>query len=145
MAEEKDKSTQTEEPTQKRLAEAHEHGDVVRSAEVSTFAVLAGGTLAIVALAGPAAVSLTGTMRYFLEQPDRIAFAPGDLQSLMGSLLARLAAILAPFFLLIMAAGLGGNLIQHRPVFTAERIKPDFAKLSLISGFKRMFGTDGLA
>jgi flagellar biosynthetic protein FlhB len=44
-----------------------------------------------------------------------------------------------------MAAGLGGNLIQHRPVFTAERIKPDFAKLSLISGFKRMFGTDGLA
>lgn len=145
MAEEKDKSTQTEEPTQKRLAEAHEHGDVVRSAEVSTFAVLAGGTLAIVALAGPAAVSLTGTMRYFLEQPDRIAFAPGDLQSLMGSLLARLAAILAPFFLLIMAAGLGGNLIQHRPVFTMERIKPDLAKLSLLSGFKRMFGADGLA
>jgi flagellar biosynthetic protein FlhB len=44
----------------------------------------------------------------------------------------------------MMGAGLAANVLQHRPVFTAERLKPDLAKLSPISGFKRMFGTEGL-
>jgi len=141
MAEEKDKSTQTEEPTQKRLAEAHEHGDVVKSPEVSTFIVLLGGTLAIAIFGKSAAEGLASTMRLFLEQPDRIELNAAMLQSL----LLRVGMILGPFFLLVVAAGLGGNLIQHRPVFTFERIKPDLSKLSLTAGLKRMFGMDGLA
>ncbi len=145
MADEKDKSSQTEEPTQKRLAEAHDHGDVVKSTEVSTFVVLAGGTLAIALFGRSAAESLATTMRMFLEEPDQIALGGGDLQAMMGSILWRLATILGPFFALLIVAGLGGNLIQHRPVFTFERIKPDLSKLSLGSGLKRMFGVDGLS
>jgi flagellar biosynthetic protein FlhB len=145
MAEEKDKSSQTEEPTSKRLAEAHDHGDVVKSTEVSTFVVLAGGTLAIAIFGKPAAESLAATMRLFLEQPDQIGVAGSDLMVMLQTLLLRVAAILGPFFALMVFAGLGGNLIQHRPVFTFERIKPDLSKLSLTSGLKRMFGVDGLA
>lgn len=145
MADEKDKSTQTEEPTAKRLAEALEHGDVVKSTEVSTFVVLAGGTLAIAIFGKSIAESLTTTFRMFLEQPDQIGVAGGDLQNLMHTIVWRTASILGPFFILMVVAGLGGNLIQHRPVFTLERIKPDFSKLSLGAGLKRMFGFDGLA
>jgi flagellar biosynthetic protein FlhB len=145
MSDEKDKSSQTEEPTQKRLSEAHEHGDVVKSTEVSTFIVLAGGTLAIAIFGKSVAVSLAVTMRAFLEQPDQFSVGGGDLQVLMGSLLWKLAAILGPVFALLICFGLGGNLIQHRPVFTFERIKPDLSKLSLGAGFKRMFGIEGLS
>jgi flagellar biosynthetic protein FlhB len=144
MADEKDKSTQTEEPTQKRLAEAQEHGDVVKSTEVSTFVVLAGGTLAIAVFGRSAAESLTTTMRMFLEQPDQFTIGSGDMEQLFHALLSHVATILIPFFVLMMAAGLGGNLIQHRPVFTFDRIKPDFSKLSLGAGLKRMFGIEGL-
>jgi flagellar biosynthetic protein FlhB len=145
MSDEKDKSSQTEEPTQKRLSEAHDHGDVVKSTEVSTFVVLAGGTLAIAIFGRSAAESLATTMRMFLEQPDQMSLGGGDLQVMMGSILWHVATILGPFFALMVAAGLGGNLIQHRPVFTFDRIKPDFSKLSLGSGLKRMFGVDGLS
>jgi flagellar biosynthetic protein FlhB len=145
MADEKDKSTQTEEPTAKRLAEAHEHGDVVKSQEVSTFIVLAGGTLAIAVFGRSAAESLAATMRMFLEQPDQIGVAGSDLMVLMRALVFKIAAVLGPFFILVMAFGLGGNLIQHRPVFTLDRIKPDLSKLSLSSGLKRMFGVEGLS
>lgn len=145
MSDEKDKSSQTEEPTQKRLSEAHDHGDVVKSTEVSTFVVLAGGTLAIAIFGRSAAESLATTMRMFLEQPDKLSLGGGDLQAMMGAILWRLATILGPFFALLVAAGLGGNLIQHRPVFTFDRIKPDFSKLSLGPGLKRMFGVDGLS
>ena len=44
MAEDQDKAQQTEEPTAKRLEQAHEHGDVVKSAELTTFILLGGGT-----------------------------------------------------------------------------------------------------
>ncbi len=84
-------------------------------------------------------------MRMFLEQPDRISPGGGDLRVMMGSILWHVATILGPFFALMVAAGLGGNLIQHRPVFTFDRIKPDFSKLSLGSGLKRMFGIEGLS
>ena len=47
MAEDQDKSQQTEEPTHKRLEQARESGDVVKSTELTTFILLGGGTLAI--------------------------------------------------------------------------------------------------
>ena len=56
----------------------------------------------------------------------------------------KVAAILAPAFALLIAAGLAGHLLQNRPSFSAEKIKPDFSKLSLAKGLKRMFGIEGL-
>src|ERR1700753_2724672 len=145
MADDKDKSSQTEEPTSKRLAEAQEHGDVVKSTEVSTFVVLGGGTLAIAIFGRSVAESLTSTMRMFLEQPDQITISGGDMQQLMQSIMVHVAPILGPFFVLMVAAGLGGNLIQHKPVFSIDRIMPDFGKLSPTAGLSRMFGMEGLS
>ena len=62
MAEDRDASQQTEEPTQKKLDDAREHGDVVKSTEVASFAVLAGGTLAI-AMFGRSAAASAGFRR----------------------------------------------------------------------------------
>jgi flagellar biosynthetic protein FlhB len=42
----------TEDPTQKRLDEALERGDVVKSQEVSTWFVIAGGGLVLAAFSG---------------------------------------------------------------------------------------------
>ena len=42
-----DKSQQTEQPTQRRLDQAADKGDIVKSQEVTTFIVLLGGTLSI--------------------------------------------------------------------------------------------------
>ena len=43
MAEEQTTTRQTEDPTQKRLDDALERGDVVKSQEVNTWFVIAGG------------------------------------------------------------------------------------------------------
>jgi flagellar biosynthetic protein FlhB len=143
MADERDQSQQTEEPTQRRLDEAHEHGDVVRSAELQTFVLLLGATLAIAVLGSSVAKGLAETLRLFLAAPDSIGTDPGSLLALMRALLGQVALILAPLYAVMMLSALAGNLIQHRPVFTFDRIKPDLAKLSLTAGLKRMFGIDG--
>jgi len=145
MADDQDQSQQTEEPTQKRLDDALEHGDVVKSSEVQTLVLLFGGTLAIAAFGSSATLGLAKTFQRFLAEPDQIAIGPGELMGLMRDLLERLALILGPIFVVMMIAALAGNLIQHRPVFTFERLKPDLSKLSLTKGLTRMFGVDGLS
>ncbi len=62
MADDQDKSQQTEEPTQKRLEQAREQGDVVKSTEVTAFVLLGGGTLAIAMFGKSTAVGLARTL-----------------------------------------------------------------------------------
>ncbi len=145
MAEDRDDADRTEEPTQRRLDDAAEHGDIVKSQELSTFILLAAATLAIAMFGRSSALAFARAFRVFLEQPDQIAVGAADMQALMWHALVGLAAILGPPLGLMMGAGLASNLLQHRPTFSAERLAPDLGKLSLVSGFKRLFGLEGLA
>src|SRR2546428_10677782 len=45
MADENDTTDKTEDPTQKRLDDAHDRGDVAKSQEINTWFVIAGATL----------------------------------------------------------------------------------------------------
>jgi flagellar biosynthetic protein FlhB len=145
VAEDRDDSQRTEEPTQRRLDDAREHGDIVKSAELSTLVVLAGGAISIAMFSHAAAEGFARAFRAFLEQPDQIAVDAGGALSIMRGALWQLLLLLAAPLALICGAGVSAHLVQNRPSFAVERIKPDFAKLSLIGGFKRLFGLDGLA
>ena len=143
MADEKDDSQKTEEPTQRRLDDAREQGDVVRSTEVSSFMLLGGATLVIALFSKSLAEGFAKSFTVFLEEPDRLSADPGAMQALFGGVLWHLAPILAPVFGLMVVAALSGHLIQHRPTFSPAKLKPSFSKLSPLGGFKRMFGMDG--
>jgi len=140
----RDPSQQTEEPTARRLQQAGEQGDQVKSVEVQTFLLLFGATLAVAMFGHSVAIGFFNTLRVFIAEPDKIATDPNALILLMRSLLTKIAMILCPFFVLLMAFGLGSNLVQNVPKFTPSRIAPNLSKLSLINGLKRMFGVDGL-
>ena len=143
MADDRDDAERTEEPTQRKLEEAHSHGDIVKSQEVSTFVLLAAGTLAIAMFGRSSAETFARAFQVFLEQPDQLAVDPGGMMVLMRHVLWSLFLLLGPPLGLLMGAGVAANVLQHRPVFSAERLKPDLAKLSPLSGFRKMFGIDG--
>ena len=54
------------------------------------------------------------------------------------------APFLGSVMLATMLGGAGGNLAQSGLVFSGEKMKPSLDKLSPLSGFKRIFGPDGL-
>jgi len=143
MAEDQDKSQQTEEPTAKRLEQAREHGDVVKSSEVTTFILLGGGTLAIAMFGKYAAVSLARSLTLFLQQPDAMSVDGASLRAMSVVLLPKIALAVAPIFAVMIVAGLAGHMLQSRPGFSLDKIAPDFAKVSPLAGFKRLFGADG--
>jgi flagellar biosynthesis protein FlhB len=140
MADETDQSQKTEDPTAKRLEEAHRKGQVAKSDEVGHWFVLSGATLVVLIFAGGLARDVAAALLPFLERPHGMPAEALDLRRDFGAVgLALLKAAAAPMALLFCAAALG-PFVQHRPVLSAERLKPDFARLSPLKGLKRMFG-----
>lgn len=72
MAEGSDDSEKTEDPTQKRLSDAREKGDLPKSQEVSTWFALAGSALMIAIFAPSVTSSLGALLRGYLEHAHEI-------------------------------------------------------------------------
>jgi flagellar biosynthetic protein FlhB len=143
MADDRDDSQATEQPTQKRLEQARESGDVVKSTEVNAFVLLAGGTLAIAMFGRSAAVGMGQFLTIFIAQPEQMSVDGAGLSAMLRGTLVQLAMTLAPFAGVMMAAALAGHLLQNLPTLTPEKLIPDFSKLSPMAGFKRLFGFEG--
>src|SRR6185312_3831127 len=124
MADE-DKSQQTEEPTSKRLEQARESGDIVKSSEVTSFVLLAGGTLAIAMFGHSTAVAIAKLLTMFIERPEEMSVDGAGLASLMRGLLLHVALILAPFMGVMILASLAGHVMQRRPSLNPDKLMPD--------------------
>jgi flagellar biosynthetic protein FlhB len=145
MAEENDASDKTEDPTQKRLDDAHEKGDVAKSQEVNTWFVIAGATLVLSSFSGSIGGGVLMPLRNLVANSWMIhADGPG-LMALTQNLGYALIAALGVPFLMLMLAAIAGNMIQHRLVWSAEQLKPKFSKVSPGAGFKRVFGKQAIA
>jgi flagellar biosynthetic protein FlhB len=145
MADEREDTDRSEDPTQKRLDEALERGDVAKSQEVNAWFVIAGATLIVMAFSGAMASQLTATLRGIVANSYVIRVDGRGFLGFVDKLgVEILAAVAIPFVLLILAA-VGGNMIQHRLVWSAEAIKPKLSKISPAAGLKRLFSKQALA
>jgi len=143
VAEEGDDKTQ--DPTGKRLEDAHKRGDVAKSIEVNTWIMIAGATFIMSSISGSIANNLVVPLRNLLEHAGEMKTDGPSLLLLAGRLeTMMLVALGIPFVLLIVAA-VGSHLIQHRPVWSADPIIPKFSKLSPMAGAKRLFGKQAAA
>ncbi len=140
-----DDSQKTEEPTARKLEEARKRGQVIYSREVTNWVLIFAATLLVVGAGPPIASSLKDVLRVFLERPHDLLADPAGLGNVLRALLAEIALlILLPMSLLIVAAVFSGY-IQTGPIFTAEPIKPDLKKISIVSGMGRLFSKRALA
>src|SRR6185295_19760989 len=145
MADEHDDTERSEDPTQKRLDEALERGDVAKSQEVNTWFVLAGATLILLSFSGTLTRGVSAMLGGFIGQAHNIPVDGSGLIRTMQRLgLETLAAVALPFALLVLAAIIG-NMVQHRLVWSAESLKPKLSKISPAAGFKRLFSKIALA
>jgi flagellar biosynthetic protein FlhB len=132
-------------PSQKRLQEAHDRGDVVKSQEVSTWFLMAGATLIIMAFSGAASDGIMTTLRGLIANSYDIPVeGPGFIAIITKLGREVIVATALPLFLLMLAA-LAGNLIQHRLVWSAEALTPKLSKISLSAGLGRLASKQTLA
>jgi flagellar biosynthetic protein FlhB len=145
MAEGQEDTERSEDPTQKRLDEALERGDVAKSQEVNTWFVIAGGALLLMAFSGPMANGLATTLRGLVAHSGSIRVDGRGFTVIVEKLGLEVVAAMAIPLLLLALAAVGGNMIQHRLVWSAEALKPKLSKISPMAGFGRLFSKQALA
>jgi len=145
MAEERDDTEKTEDPSQKRLDEAVRHGDVAKSQEVNTWFVTAASGLVLLSFSASAAGELRVLFRNLLANAHQVP-ADGAALAVMAEHFGAkaIAAIALPILLLALAA-ICGNMVQHRLVWSVEVLMPKLARISPIAGLKRLFSKQALA
>jgi flagellar biosynthetic protein FlhB len=133
----------TEEPSQKRLKDARERGQVPRSRELTNFATMIGGSATLVAIGGALAARMSQMMRNGLSiDPTRLRDADGMLISL-GEACTGALAILLPVFGVLIGLVVLASLILGGWNFSTQAMAPDFSRLSPLAGLKRLFGLRG--
>ena len=144
MADDDNDDDKTEEPTEKRLADAVERGDTPMSREVTFLTSMLAYLLAELYLLPSATPAFTSALSRLLDDPSGWRLdTGGDVTQLLQALAAICARFLGPTMLLMMALGVGGSLFQNTPRIVLHRIAPDFKRLSPLSGFSRLFGPRG--
>jgi flagellar biosynthetic protein FlhB len=145
MADENDAADKTQDPTQKRLDDAQDRGDVAKSQEVNTWFMIAGATLVLSTFGGSIGSGIQMPLRNLIANSWMIhADGPG-LMALAQSLEYALIAALGVPLLMLAIAAIAGNMVQHRLVWSGESLKPKFSKVSPASGAKRIFGKQAAA
>jgi flagellar biosynthetic protein FlhB len=141
MADQPEESQKTEEPSAKKLQDALEKGDVARSQEVRHWFMLS----AIAIMLGTVAPFSMGRIRDslggFIAHSHELRADAGGLLVAVSGLLGEVASALLFPLLILVAGALAGSLLQHKLLFTTDKIKPKFSNISLMSGVKRMFSS----
>jgi len=139
-----DESQKTEEPTQKKLDDARQKGQVPLSREVNNWLMLVAATVVIVSM-GPTVMSrLKEHLKQFIEKAEQMPPLPGGITILFGEGIGTTALILAMPLLFFVITAIAGPLLQVGVLFTAEQIKPKLSKISPASGAKRLFSKKSL-
>ncbi len=144
MAEEGDDEDKTEEPSQKRLDEALERGDVVKSQEVSTFFGLGAITIMVAWMANGVSEGLAGPLAALIGHINDIPFDQSGLTAVYITLAKTLGSVLLLPLLVFTVAGIVGNMVQHRIVWSLEPLVPKLSKISPAAGLGRLFSVESL-
>ena len=144
MAESESGADKSEEPTEKRLRESREKGQLARSRELSTVAVTLGGIGGLLASGGGLAQTLMAMMQGTFELSREALLDEGSMASLlMGSGLMALEAIM-PLLIALLIASIVGPVALGGWLFSAKAMAPKVSRMNPAAGLKRMFSTQAL-
>jgi flagellar biosynthetic protein FlhB len=144
MAENENGQDKTEDPTDKKKSDARKEGQIARSKELNTLAIMLVGAGGLLAFGGGIAQMMMELMRSnFTISREMLMDQSYMATMLLSSGKLALLAMLPLFFALTLAAliapiSLGGWL------FSAKTMAPKFSRMNPAAGLKRMVSTTAL-
>lgn len=143
MAEDSDLE-KTEQPSQRRLEQAREEGQVARSRELSTFAVLMAGGSGLWLMGSNLAGHMLKLLHDGLTLNADVAFQSELLLPRLYDLSLETLIAFLPLLLLLLATAALSPLLLNGWLFSMKPLQPNLGRLNPISGIARMFSSHGL-
>ena len=145
MADESSGQEKTEEPTGRRLSEARKKGDVTKSMEVPSAAVLLLGLFTLYATGGYMLEQLLAVLRYYLGHLHTIKITPGNMMTITQNSMLQFGLMVGPLMAVVLVTALAANYAQIGVIFTTEKIAPSFEKINPIKGTANIFSMQTMA
>ncbi len=144
MAESSSGQEKSEDPTERRLSESRKKGDVAKSQEIPSAAVLLAGLLTLYVLSGYMLDNLRNLLTHYLGNLHSINIIPDNLVGLIHEVMSHITMILWPVMTAIIITALVANYAQIGFLFTTEKIKPELKKIDPIQGIAKKFSMQTL-
>ena len=143
MAEDSDLE-KTEQPSQRRLDQAREKGQVARSRELSTFTVLLAGGGVLWFMGASFTQHMVQMLRDGLTLNRDMAFNTNLMTPRLYDLALDMLFTFSPFLLAVLLAAAFSPLLLNGWLFSVEALQPKFSKMNPVSGIARMFSRNSL-
>ncbi|MFC4173638.1 flagellar biosynthesis protein FlhB [Microvirga sp. GCM10011540] len=144
MADDTDKESKTEAATEKKLRDAVEKGNVPTSREAPIFASFVAMLVVLSFFAKQRVSSLSEKLALFVDHPKSFSLStPTDAAVLIQAVALEVGLFILPAILVLSLSGLASSILQNVPQIAYERIRPQWSRVSPLSGWGRIFGRQG--
>lgn len=139
-----DTHDKTEEPTSKRIEDARSKGQIARSRELSTALVLLFSAIALFILGRDIGIAVYRIMQrmFTLSRDETYDFI--HMFQAWGFALSEIAIPVISYLIIVAIAGVYGSIALGGYNWSWQSAAPKMNKLNPMSGFKRMFGINGI-
>lgn len=139
MAEQESFQEKTEKATPKKIRDAREKGQVARSQELSSVAVMLTGGVALLTLGPMMAAKLRGMATWLFQDCGHLTFTAESTPSLLMQFGAQAGIAAAPVIGMIAIIAIGVSYLQVGNLLSTKALEPKLDRLNPISGLKRLF------
>ncbi|MGH8446669.1 MAG: EscU/YscU/HrcU family type III secretion system export apparatus switch protein [Solimonas sp.] len=144
MAAEQGDQDRTEEATPFKLEEARRRGQVFKSVEINSLAILGLALLAATAFGLWTIYGVLQLSRDIFREAGTLSLSVSSVTKMFHWISNQGLFILSPLLVLAVIGAVLANFLQTGPVFSFFPLKPDFTRLNPAQGFKRVFSMRSL-
>lgn len=139
-----DSQEKTEEPTSRRLEKARDEGQIPRSKELTSSAILISGSIGLFVFAPLMSEHMSDISRFNFSFDRDVAFDTAAMISQLTGSFADGLFMLIPLFVTLLIASILGPIALGGWLWSAKAMAPKMNRMDPIAGLKRMFGVKGL-
>ncbi|BFM16546.1 flagellar biosynthesis protein FlhB [Maricurvus nonylphenolicus] len=144
MAEEDSSQEKTEEATPRRLEKAKEEGQVPRSRELTTSAILLAGAVGLMITGPVIGGALIDVVEFNFQLDRRAVFDPQFMMLHLARSFYDAILSLFPLFAILLVAAILGPIALGGWLWSTKALMPKMSRMNPIEGLKRMFGIKAL-
>lgn len=136
QGEEQDKS---EEATPYKLEQARKKGQVAKSMEINSIMSLLAFSVLMIALFSNISEQIVQSVRKYIIGASSIEVTNESVIYMFLDSSIEMITLFSPLIGALLIVGIGITIMQTKPVFSTEPLRPNFNKLNPVSGLKRIF------
>jgi flagellar biosynthesis protein FlhB len=135
----------TEQATPKKKEDARKKGQVAKSKEVSSIAILAAGTIYLFFNAGQLTDKLGENIKQTFASIPRIATGDLGLAVYMSQTIQNFLIMILPIMIILFIVSLAANILQTGFILSVEPLTPDLSKIDPINGMRKIVSKRSVA